>query len=72
MLPDATITFSDNTASQFGGAVAVENYRSANDTTLVLLNNCFIQYNIGGTEEYDLSKWTVRNLLAIVCIIRVV
>ena len=61
MLPNATITFSDNTASQFGGAIAVENYRSANDTTLILLNNCFIQYNIGSTEEYDPDKWTVRN-----------
>ena len=61
MLPDANITFFNNTASQFGGAVAVENYRAANDTTLVLLNNCFVQYNIGSTEEYNPNKWTVRN-----------
>ena len=61
MFPNATVKFCYNTASQFGGAIAVENYRAANDTTLVLLNNCFIQYNIGSTEEYDPYKWTVRN-----------
>ena len=61
MFPNTTVTFSYNTASQFGGAIAIENYRAANDTTLVLLNNCFIQYNIGSTEESNPYTWTVRN-----------
>ena len=59
ILPNTTLEFVNNSASGFGGAVAVDNFRGVNDTTLVLNNMCFIQYNIGSKDEYEPSNWNV-------------
>jgi len=59
------VTFVNNSASQFGGAMAVQNYRDAIDTTLILNNHCFIQYSIGCDNKNNPFKWTVSSLLKI-------
>lgn len=61
VLPNTSLMFVRNSASVFGGAFAVDNLRIANDTTLILNNLCFIQYNIGGEHEYELSNWKVSS-----------
>ena len=58
-LPNTTLEFINNSASEFGGAVAVDNFKGGNDITLILNNMCFIQYNIGSEYEYDPNKWNV-------------
>ena len=65
IFPSTRVTFVNNSASQFGGAMAVQNYRDANDTTLILNNHCFIQYNIGCDNENNPFKWTVSSSLKI-------
>ena len=62
VLPNTSFTFTRNTASEFGGAFGVENFRAGNDTTLVLNNLCFIQYNIGGEHEHEPDEWKVSSL----------
>jgi len=59
LLPGAKLMFTHNTASQLGGAIAIENFRGGNHTTLILNNNCFIQYNIGCKNEHQPSRWNV-------------
>ena len=61
ILPNTTLIFIDNSATDFGGGFAVDNFIGGDDTTVVLNNFCFIQYNIGGTHEYEPDKWNVRN-----------
>ncbi|XP_065897681.1 uncharacterized protein [Dysidea avara] len=56
VMPDAHLTFINNSASQLGGAIGVENVRGS-DVTVILSNFCFIQYNIGGENEYDPKHW---------------
>jgi len=58
-MPNAHLTFVNNSASRFGGAIGVENVRGS-DVTVILSNFCFIQYNIGGENEYDPRYWMVR------------
>ena len=58
-LPNTTLEFINNSASEFGGAIAVDNFKGGNDITLILNNMCFIQYNIGSEYEYDPNKWNV-------------
>lgn len=53
--------FVGNSALVFGGAFAVENFRVVNDTTLILNDLCFIQYNIGGEHEHEPSNWKVSS-----------
>ena len=53
------LEFVNNSALGFGGAIGVDNFRGGNDTTQILNNMCFIQYNIGGEYEYDVSHWKV-------------
>ena len=65
VLPDTELMFVNNTASQFGGAIAAENFRGGNDTALILNNFCFIQYDIGGEHEYKPDNWKVKYLLCI-------
>ena len=64
ILPNTTLEFMNNSASDFGGGLAVDNFLDVNDTTLILNNFCFIQYNIGGRYEYEPDKWNVSNVLA--------
>ena len=59
LLPSTTLKFVSNNASQFGGAIAAQNFGGSNDVTLVLNNFCFIQYNIGGEHEYEPDYWKV-------------
>ena len=59
VLPNSTLEFVDNSASSFGGAVGVDDFRGGSDVTSILTNMCFIQYNIGREYEYDPSKWNV-------------
>ena len=59
LFPNTRMTFVNNSASQFGGAIAVQNYRDANDITLILNNNCFVQYNIGCENDNNPFEWTV-------------
>lgn len=59
ILPNAKLEFVNNSASGFGGAIGVDNFRGTNDTTLILSNMCFIQYNIGREYEYEPTKWNV-------------
>ena len=59
VLPNTSLKFIGNSAAEFGGAFAVENYRAGNDTTLVLNHLCFIQYNIGSEHEYEPNNWKV-------------
>lgn len=59
VLPNTTLRFINNSASDFGGGIAVNNFDGGNDTTLILNNFCFIQYNIGGKNEHELNKWNV-------------
>ena len=61
VLPNTLLIFVNNNASEFGGAFAVENYRAAKDTTLILNNLCFIQYNVGSEHEYEPINWKVRD-----------
>jgi len=63
LLPGAMLTFVDNTASQLGGGIAAENFIGGNHTTLILNNNCFIQYNIGGKYEHQPSNWNVSDMI---------
>ena len=63
VLPNTEMIFINNTASQFGGAIAAENFRAGNDTALILNNFCFIQYDIGGEHEYKPDNWKVKYLL---------
>ena len=63
ILPNTTLEFINNSATDFGGGIAVNNFFGENDTTLVLNNFCFIQYDIGGTYEYKPDNWSVSNLL---------
>ena len=58
-LPNTTLEFVNNSASDFGGAIGVDNFRGGNDTTLILNNMCFIQYNIGSKYEYEPNNWNV-------------
>ena len=67
ILPNTTLEFMNNSASDFGGGLAVDNFLGVNDTTLILNNFCFIQYNIGGRYEHIPDKWNVSNLLASPC-----
>ena len=59
--PNTSLMFVGNSALVFGGAFAVENFRVVNDTTLILNNLCFIQYNIGGEHEHEPSNWKVSS-----------
>ena len=59
VLPNATITFINNTATLLGGGIAVENFKAGNDIKLVLNNFCFVQYNIGGKHEIEPDLWEV-------------
>ena len=69
LLPNTELKFVNNSASQFGGAIAAQNFGGNNDVTLVLNNFCFIQYDIGGTHEYEPDKWKASsNSYNIVCI----
>jgi len=61
VLPNTTINFINNTASQLGGAIAAGNFRAGNDVTLLLNYVCFIQYNIGGEHENEPDLWKVSN-----------
>ena len=61
VFPNTTLMFARNNATEFGGAFAVENYIAKNDSTLILNNLCFIQYNIGSEDEYKPDKWKVSN-----------
>jgi len=58
-MPGANLTFINNSASHLGGAIGVRNIRG-NEVTVVLTHFCFIQYNIGGENEYDPRYWMVR------------
>ena len=58
-LPNTILEFVNNSALDFGGAIAIDNVRGENDITLILNNMCFIQYNIGGEFEYDPNNWNV-------------
>ena len=40
----------------------MENVRGS-DVTVILSNFCFIQYNIGGENEYDPKHWMVRTFI---------
>lgn len=62
-LPNTTLEFVNNSASDFGGAIAVDNFRGGNDTTLLKSNTCFIQYNIGSEDEYKPNKWNVSGTM---------
>ena len=68
MLPNTQLKFVNNSASQFGGAIAAQNFGGNNDVTLVLNNFCFIQYNIGGKHEYEPDNWKASSYNSIVCI----
>jgi len=59
ILPNTTLEFINNSASDFGGGLAVDNFQSGNDTTSILNNFCFIQYNIGREYEYEPNNWNV-------------
>ena len=63
ILPNTALTFINNSATDFGGGLAVDSFLDRNDTTLILNNFCFIQYNIGGMYEYEPNKWNVSNLV---------
>ena len=67
ILPNATLKFINNSATDFGGGLGVNTFLDGNDTTVVLNNFCFIQYNIGGMHEYEPDKWNVSNLSASCC-----
>lgn len=69
ILPNTILEFVNNSASDFGGGLAVDNFLGGNDTTLVLNNYCFIQYNIGGQYEYEQSNWNVSSFLISPCFI---
>ena len=58
-LPSTTLEFVNNSALGFGGAIGIDNARGGYDTTLILNNMCFIQYNIGGEYEYESNNWNV-------------
>ena len=60
LLPNAKLKFVNNNASQFGGAIAAQNFGGNNDVTLILNHFCFIQYNIGGEDECDPDHWKVN------------
>ena len=62
ILPNTTLEFINNSASEVGGGLAVDNFLGVNDTTLILNNFCFIQYDIGGIYEYKPDNWNVSNL----------
>ena len=59
ILPNTTLEFVNNSASGFGGAIGVDNFRNGNDATLILTDMCFIQYNIGSKYEYEPTQWNV-------------
>ena len=59
VLPNTVLEFVNNSASDFGGGIAIDNFRGGNDITLVLNNVCFIQYNIGSEHEYEPQNWNV-------------
>ena len=63
ILPNTTLEFINNSASDFGGGLATDNFLGENDTTLNLNNFCFIQYDIGGTYEYKPDNWNVSILI---------
>ena len=69
ILPNTTLKFANNSATDFGGGLAVDNFLGGNDTTLILNNFCFIQYNIGGMYEYEPNEWNVSNFVVLyVCV----
>jgi len=59
ILPNTTLEFINNSASDFGGGLAVDNYQAGDDPTVILNNFCFIQYNVGGKHEHEPSNWDV-------------
>ena len=63
LLPGGTLIFGNNTASRLGGAIGVENVRSENDVSTSLNDFCFIQYNIGSTNERKPDDWEVSYML---------
>ena len=60
-MPNAQLTYINNSASRLGGAIGVENAARDSDIRAVLGYSCFIQYNIGGENEYDPRYWIVRS-----------
>ena len=58
--------FSGNSAQKFGGAIGVDNVRVEEDLEPILNYNCFLQYDIGGEDEFCPSNWTV-NLVLCAC-----
>ena len=65
ILPNTTLEFINNSASDFGGGFAADNFLGGNGATLVVNNLCFIQYNIGSIYEYTPEKWNVSKSVAV-------
>ena len=60
LFPRAKMTFTENSALKYGGAIGVDNVRVEEDLQSILNYNCFLQYNVGGEDELYPSNWKVN------------